>query len=327
MFKDAGISDEAEKAGQQAKERIQSVEEQKSAIEIELDEYRRDNPCPKKWAKQALRCGIVDWPEVKTNRAGDGFITVPDNCDRNRSAAFDAIFGTGDFRPYFDLFRGRTIDHTGRVIDENYPFLQVVELLAIVGLKGQSIRSVAETFRHWAREKTHNSLISRMESATPKWDGKERINSYMCDLFHSNKTELNLKFSRYFWLSLYCRVMYPGCQAPIALSLFGTQNAGKSYFGKLLCVEVTGDNNADSIPLDLGSDVNVFLRSITGSSVIANVSEMVGFSRGDLNKIKSFMTRTSDAMDFKYENGLTQSRQWITIMDGNMNIKIPYLGI
>ncbi|MFP3835762.1 VapE domain-containing protein, partial [Chryseobacterium sp. SIMBA_028] len=86
--------------------------------------------------------------------------------------------------------------------------------------------------------------------------------------------------SRYFWQSLYMRVMQPGCVAPVVLSLFGTQNCGKSWFGTRLTRIIMQDEKADSVQLDLGSDKVNFLREVTGNSIVAAVGEMTGFNRG-----------------------------------------------
>jgi hypothetical protein len=80
---------------------------------------------------------------------------------------------------------------------------------------------------------------------------------------------------------------------------------------------LTGDKEADSVQLDLGSNKIDFLREITGQSVIASVGEMTGFNRGDLSKIKDFVTRTHDKFHYKFEGVVHQARQWITIMDAN----------
>jgi hypothetical protein len=111
--------------------------------------------------------------------------------------------------------------------------------------------------------------------------------------------------------------MYPGEEAPIVLTLIGVQNCGKSYFGKLLARLITGDMESDSVQLDLGANKTDFLREITGQSVVASVGEMTGFNRGDLNKIKDFVTRTHDKFSYKFEGVVHQARQWVTVMDAN----------
>ena len=122
--------------------------------------------------------------------------------------------------------------------------------------------------------------------------------------------------------------MHPGCMAPVILFLVGGQNAGKSHFGRLICRYVlkgvvrnsTNKNSLsqiDTVPLDLSSNPLEFLRNITGNSVVAQIGEMTGFSRGEMTKIKDFVTRTSDPLHYKFEGTVIQPRQWIAIMDGN----------
>jgi hypothetical protein len=185
------------------------------------------------------------------------------------------------------------------------------------GLKGQSFGDIRKSFKEWGLSVQSNDLIKRMEKMIPEWDGQERAATHLQRLFECNESGLTNEFSLYFWLSLYCRVMHPGCMAPMALSLFGAQNAGKSYFSKLICRTLLGDKEAEPVQLDLGGDPLSFLRSITGTSLIANIGEMTGFKTADINRIKSFMTVTSDNLHFKYEGNFSQPRQWITILDGN----------
>ena len=60
-----------------------------------------------------------------------------------------------------------------------------------------------------------------------------------------------------------------------------------------------------------------FLREITGSSICASVGEMSGFHRGDMNKIKDFVSRSVDKFSYKFEGHINQPRQWVTVMDSN----------
>lgn len=237
--------------------------------------------------------------------------------DTNRWEAFDVLFGDGDDRPHVDTFRGRLVDHRGEIIDERYPMIELVGALAAAGLKGQSADQTRKAFKEWALGVQSNDLIKRVDTTIPQWDGVPRMETALIELFETFDTDLNREFSRYFWLSIYARIFYPGCFAPIVLSLFGAQNSGKSFMAKLICQEVTGKKDADSVQLDLSGDKMEFLREITGNSIVANVGEMTGFNRGDLNKIKDFITRTGDNMHYKYEGHFTQPRQWVTVMDGN----------
>ncbi len=263
----------------------------------------------------------IQFKDVKKVRMGDMYIPVAQLTDQNKMILLREMFDgvPARERPHRNLFLGRLVDHEGQVIDDNYAVDKWIETFAAGGLKGMSAKATREIIREWAlkREFDCNDLIEGFVAKIPEWDRSERMAASLIDLFKCDDTKLNREFAEYFWLSLYSRVMYPGSQAPIVMCLIGTQNCGKSYFGKRLARIITGDKNVDSVQLNLDGDKVDFLRSITGFSVIASVGEMAGLARGDLNKIKDFVTRTQDQMHYKYEGTFNQLRQWITIMDAN----------
>ncbi|USN16377.1 hypothetical protein PLUTO_00610 [Luteibacter phage vB_LflM-Pluto] len=274
-------------------------------------------------AKFLKKHELVDFKDFKEGRInGTSYVQIL-NTDHNRMAALDALFGGGDVNevglglPHLNTFQGRLVDWLGRLVDDRYPIRSVFEAMTVTGVKGMSTQQVRGTLKDWAMERQVNDLIVRMERMIPEWDGVERLDDSLITLFKCRDTALTRDFSRYFWLSLYCRIMHPGCFAPMVLSLFGRQLTGKSYFAKMICQEVIGNKDADSVLLDLAGDKVDFLRDITGVSVVANIGEMTGFTRGDLNKIKDFITRTSDRMHYKFEGQFTQPRQWVAVMDGN----------
>lgn len=271
-----------------------------------------------KRAKAMVRLGAINFPEEKPVNSGGMVVMQPLLSDVNLWSVFDALFGTAlPDRPHFDTFRGRSIGYDGVPLDANTPIKDLTLALSVAGLKGLKAGNVRESYKTWINDERMNDLEARFSARVPEWDGQERLETFLMDLFQPFDTPLNREFGQYFWLSLYNRIIDPGCFAPMVLSLFGGQNAGKSYMSKLICQEVIGpDSNA--VALDLASIGNgTFLRSITGNSVIANIGEMNGFNRGDLNKIKAFITTDSEMMDYKYEAHVMQKRQWIIVMDGN----------
>ncbi|KVG38169.1 hypothetical protein WL29_08205 [Burkholderia ubonensis] len=261
----------------------------------------------------------IKFKDVKKVRVGDMMIPQALMTDQNKMTVLEALFKGEYDRPHRDHFCGRIVDHEGYVIDDHYPVDKWIEAFAAAGLKGVSAKGAREILREWAmkREFERNDLIEYVKRNTPEWDGKKRMRESLIDLFKCNANDLNRDFAEYFWLSLYSRVMYPGSQAPVVMSLIGTQNCGKSYFGKRLARIITGNPKADSVQLNLAGDHLDFLRSITGFSVIASVGEMTGFKAGDLNKIKDFVTRTSDMLHYKFEGTFNQQRQFIIMMDAN----------
>jgi hypothetical protein len=310
--------------GEESQRAEKEVEQLRAAKVIEAEEaeatakeLRKEIDIVKR-ARALFTAGMIDYPDVKKVRVGDMFVSQPQMTDENKWTVLQALFGDGgDNTPHRDHFRGRIVDHEGRVIDDQYPVVRWVEAFSAAGLKGVSAKGAREAVKEWAMMNERNDLINHVEARIPEWDGKERMRTKLIEMFDCRDTELNRDFGQYFWLSLYSRVMMPGSLAPIVLSLFGAQGCGKSRFSKAICKIITGNEDADSVQLNLDGDKLEFLRNITGQSVIASVGEMTGFTRGDLNKIKDFITRPGDQMHYKFEGTFNQMRQWITVMDGN----------
>lgn len=305
----------AELAIKQAKERMAEEARTSSAA---LAAARNEQDLIKK-AKLIFKAGIA-YPNTKPVKSGEQFVIQALPTDLNRKTAFDALFGNGDDRPHIDDFKGRIVDHKGVVIDKRYPIVELTMALNEMNLKGHSFREVRYSFEQWCLMVISNDLIKRLEKVIPEWDGQPRMRRKLIELFECNDNSLNEDISDYFWLSLYNRMTNPGCDAPVVLSLFGRQHAGKSFFQKLICQTVLGREKADSVKLNFDltdAGKKDFLRMATGHTVIASGSELSGYRRGDMSKIKDFVTRTSDPFDYKYDPHIEQQRQWIIMNDAN----------
>lgn len=314
---DAGFGDEYQNA---------EIETKKAVLRIAADALKGDEaalqarmePDLVKRAKALMKLGAIVFPEEKPVNTGGMTVMQPLPSDVNMWAVLDALFGpTAPERPYFDTFRGRSITHESTPLDGQTKMVDLTLAMSAVGLKGLRTASLKEAYKIWISNVQMNSLQHRFERLVPNWDGESRLETLLIKLMKPIGTELNRKFGKYFWLSLYQRIHNPGCFAPMVLSLFGGQNAGKSYMSKVICEELVGPGS-NAVELDLSAIGNgTFLRAITGASVVANIGEMAGFTKGDLNKIKSFITKDTDAMDYKYESHVMQRRQWVIVMDGN----------
>ncbi|MFP6557498.1 VapE domain-containing protein [Paraburkholderia sp. B3] len=308
-----GALEQADKELEQSRARLIANEAANEAAVAEL----RKEPDIVKRAKKLFESQQIAFKDVKKVRQGDSFITQPLMTDENKLVVLNALFDGERAKPHRDHFRGRIVDHNGKVIDEFYPVTRWVEAFSAGGLKGVTLESARKVIKEYALPDERNDLIDKVRDRIPKWDETRRMETKLIELFGEVASEFHRKCSQYFWLSLYARVMYPGSLAPMMLSIFGPQGCGKSRFTQTLCKIIMCDPEADTTPLNMAGEPLHFLRAITGQSIIANAGEMTGFTRGDLNKIKDFITRQSDSLNFKYEGELQQPRQWITVMDGN----------
>ncbi len=268
-------------------------------------------------AKFLLRSHVLIFPKEVMLKDGS---TIPKSDELNRTAFLDAVFDHGNPNyphPVFDSFSQRIIMHDGREFDDAWLY-PIMSAMGACGLDGQSYETLSKSYRSWAIRKERNLLQDRITEKTPEWDGKERAEVSLINLFRCFDLEVTRLVSKQFWLSLYNRAMSPGCLAPICIALIGGQNVGKSYFSQLISRCMIGSVNPPAITLTFkAAEQEKFLRNITGAAVVANVSEFYGFSTGDINLIKSFTTLTTDSFGRKYANEKGVPRQWIVIMDGN----------
>lgn len=239
----------------------------------------------------------------------------------NRHAVYDALFDNGSGKvpyPHYDTFKGRLVDHEGEVFGKNLRTRELVQALDAAGMENPKDKEVQDSLRSWALDHKRDSLACYFNQTIPQWDGTSRLESKLIELFQPHDTPLTRLVGKYFWLALYMRINFPGTFAPISLSLIGAQDAGKSWFSVLLCRLLTGDPSTGPVQLDLSAkNYNQFLRNITGKSLVANVGEMAGFKKGDMLRIKEFVSKGEDDLDFKFEDSQIKQRQWIIIMDGN----------
>lgn len=319
---DAGMSErfqEAEKDAETAQLRL--MEKRKTADEL-IAQARAEEPDLVKRATKLHALDAFNFPDTRAIQSGGVVRFQASVTDLNLAHAVEVLLGKENL-PYIDTFFGRIIDHNKRMIDNDYAVVEWTRALKAAGVSPVEFPRMRKAIIEVAKaQPQRNCLTEAFLKHLPEWDGTSRMETLLLDMYKPKDTPLNRMFGRYFWLSLCARIKHPGCLAPIALSLFGGQNAGKSYLGRRINEEIlalVGIDKAKAEPpmLDLGAEKKEFLRQMTGSSVVAAVGEMTGYGRGDLNKIKAFMTSTSDKVDFKFENHRALPRQWIVMMDGN----------
>ncbi|WP_080422723.1 VapE domain-containing protein [Burkholderia ubonensis] len=291
-----------------------------AATEERATRARKEPDIVKRAASLALDIQFKDFKKV---RQGDMYIQQPLITDENKWVILDKLFdeGKAEDSPHLDTYRGRYVDESGTVVDKRYPVVRWVRTFSAAGLKGVSAERARNALTEWIQQHERNSLIERLSKVIPEWDGVERCGTYLLDMFDVANTkenaECNREFGKYFWRSLYCRVMMPGALAPMVLCLFGGQGLGKSRFGNELSKAITGDPDSIAIQCDLDGDWIDFLRNITGKSVIAAIGETGGMDRSDWNKVKQRITLNADPLHYKFEQEYVQKRQFICIMDGN----------
>ena len=275
-----------------------------------------------KRARKLAAAQLIDWPSMRN--IGEGMAAPNPRADANRYHFLEVLFDHCSGRvphPFFDLFVAQAVDHQGRELNERSSHAPVLSAaMDAAGLKGQNFSQIDETYKRLALSVQRNSLLDRFETECKPWDGESRLETRLIKLLRLRDTPINRKASKYFWLSLYNRVTNPGCNAPISVALIGAQGVGKSFFSVMLCRALMGSHLAAPAALNLGDierNLNDWLRRITGHSVIANIGEMRGYKKTDIETFKEFTSRTVDNLNQKWGSPIDVPRQWIIVADAN----------
>lgn len=123
---------------------------------------------------------------------------------------------------------------------------------------------------------------------TLQWDGIDRLRNWLVDYLSAEPNELVGEFGYRFLISAVARIFKPGCKADCALVLEGPQGAGKST--ALASLVPNAEWFADEVS-DMGSKDSA---QDLGGKWIIEIAELSALRRGEIERVKSFMSRSVD---------------------------------
>lgn len=126
-----------------------------------------------------------------------------------------------------------------------------------------------------------------------KWDGKNRISTWLSDLLAVKGSSYSSAVGRMWLISAVARVMEPGCQADHMLLFEGAQGFGKSSALRAL----VGDEWFFDSRLDLGS---VDGYQVLRGKWILEAAELDSFKGREATRVKSFITSRVDTFRKSY---------------------------
>jgi predicted P-loop ATPase len=130
-------------------------------------------------------------------------------------------------------------------------------------------------------------------------DGQARVGSWLSTFLGADPSPYNEYIGRHMLVAANARIYDPGCKVDTVPILEGTQGARKSTAIKTLFDPWFTDELAD-----FGSkDAAMQTRGMWG----IEISELDAMSRGDVSKIKSFISRTTDRFRPPYGSRLIES--------------------
>lgn len=167
------------------------------------------------------------------------------------------------------------------ITDEDVGAIQ--EWLQVDGIAKASKDTVHQAVDMRAKERSFHPVRDYLDAL--KWDGSERLDSWLYDYLKAEPTEYAAGIGPMFFIAMVARIFKPGCKADYMLILEGEQGAMKST----ACSIIGGEWFSDSLPEKV-SDKDA-AQHLRGKWLI-ELGELHAMSKADGTALKAFITRT-----------------------------------
>ena len=158
-------------------------------------------------------------------------------------------------------------------------------------------QTAAQAVEAVARDRSFHPVIDYLSSL--QHDGKARSGTWLSTCLGADQTAYNETVGRAMLIAAVARIFEPGCKVDTVPIFEGAQGARKSTAVKALFDPWFSDELAD-----LGSkDAAMQTRGVWG----IEVSELDAMSRGEVSRIKAFITRTTDRFRPPYGSRIIES--------------------
>jgi predicted P-loop ATPase len=194
-------------------------------------------------------------------------------------------------------------DHEDRLTAN---WLQHAGIFVGVEVAGQAVQAVAKDRRFHPVREYLDSL---------NWDGTRRIDNWLSHYLAAEQSNYTSAVGARWLISAVARIYRPGCKADCCLILEGPQGLLKSTAIKTIAGEWFTDEIADLG----GKDAAMQTRGVW----VIEIAELDSMSRGDVSKIKAFMSRATDRFRPPYGKRLIESPRQC-VFAGSVN-KSEYL--
>jgi predicted P-loop ATPase len=174
-----------------------------------------------------------------------------------------------------------------------------------------------------ARHDSYHPVIEYLDGL-PKWDGRERIGSWLVKYLSAPDTPYVRSIGRIFLLGAVRRMRHPGCKFDELVILEGEQGSNKST----ALAELVPDPEWFTDDLNLGLKSREFVEQ-TGGFWICEVAEMAGMRQTQVEALKAQLSRVKDRARMAYDRtaqnylrqfvliGTTNSDAYLSDITGN----------
>ena len=282
-------------------------------------------------AQHCPKCSYVQSPAPKCGVGGHKFYSATSKLEKFEASGYDS----------YDVELERWLASHGWALRKNL-LSNEIEVRCVDGIRVMDDATLADMRFNFCNSNGSPStkdavsdavnLIATRNSYHPvrnylrsiKWDGIERLDTWLIDYAGADDTELNRAIGRKFLCAAVSRVRNPGCKFDAMLLLEGRQGVGKSTLCRSLCA----DKNWFSDQAKVGADPKETIEQTAGSWIV-EMPELDGLSRREAGRVKSFITTQKDKARPAYGRysvevprqfvliGTTNDATFLTDMTGN----------
>jgi putative DNA primase/helicase len=170
------------------------------------------------------------------------------------------------------------------------------------------LRSLRRASTFVARDHRYHPVLNYLSRCT--WDRKPRLDTWAIRYLGAEDTPYVRAVAGRWLISAVARVHEPGCKADDVLILEGRQGLGKSTALKTLAQPWFSDEIASLGTKDAAMQV--------AGVWIVELAELDSMSRGDIGKVKAFVSRTTDRFRPPYGHRVVQQPRQ-SIFAGSVN--------
>ncbi len=224
-------------------------------------------------------CGLIEYPERVGKRAAP-FVNV--------KFAVRALLDEIDARV-------ETHAATGEVTREGIPSLSaLIDALSRIGCAGVTPATIETALDTIAAE---NAIDPWRDAvlALPQWDGTQRLDTFFVDLCDALPSDALTATTQLLFAGILKRQLSPGAPLPVVPVLIGGPGTGKTRFVEQLAAALGFPQ-----PPALAFSDTIRMTMEAATSGVAEMSEMSGMGKRDVEEIKLWITDTSDTYRAPY---------------------------
>jgi hypothetical protein len=260
------------------------------------DERSADLDTPIALAAEKL-CGLVEYPEPSGKRAAPAV---------NVTFGLSLLLKEIGAMPYYDACRYRAVDDD---VPEQH---ELMEALSRIGCYNVSYGAIEKSLEALAKSNTMD-LWRDAVARLPQWDGVARLDTFFTDLCGALPTDALSLTGQVLFAGALQRQLKPGAPCPVIPVLIGPGGTGKSRF-------VGEFARALGVPppaaITFSEDIKMTMAASV--SAVAELAEMSGMGRRDMDDIKQWTTECEDVYRAPYERAATaHPRRFVLIGTAN----------